>query len=146
MIFLKKIKRNPPSWWGGHRCCHWPMLLLWCGSGGGSGGLNLDEMLSHVTVTHVSLFGHITGLEGTVGEEIWKDKRGHLPSTAPFQLRDTAAHLTHYHCWHWVVFPPEKPISRHVLWFLKGFSHGNTKGVSERKIWETHYVFLSCFP
>ena len=19
------------------------------------------------------------------------------------------------HCWHWVVFPPEKPISRHVL-------------------------------
>jgi len=50
------------------------------------------------------------------------------------------------HCWHWVVFPPEKPIYRHVLWFLKGFSHGNTKGVSERKIWETPYVFLSCFP
>ena len=52
----------------------------------------------------------------------------------------------YFHCWHWVVFPPEKPISRHVLWFLKGFSHGNTKGVSERKLWETHYVFLSCFP
>jgi len=40
-----------------------------------------------------------------------------------------------------MVFSPEKPISRHVLWFLKGFSHGNTKGVSERNIWETHYVF-----
>ena len=36
--------------------------------------------------------------------------------------------LISLHCWHWVVFPPEKPISRHVLWFLKGFSHGNTKG------------------
>jgi len=21
----------------------------------------------------------------------------------------------YFHCWHWVVFPPEKPISRHVL-------------------------------
>ena len=21
----------------------------------------------------------------------------------------------HKHCWHWVVFPPENPISRHVL-------------------------------
>jgi len=26
------------------------------------------------------------------------------------------------------------------------FSHGNTKSVSERKIRETHYVFLSGFP
>jgi len=43
-------------------------------------------------------------------------------------------------------FPPEKPIKRHVLWFLKGFSHRNTKSVSERKIPETHYVFLSGFP
>jgi len=25
------------------------------------------------------------------------------------------------HCWHRVVFPLEKPISRHVLWFPKGF-------------------------
>jgi len=50
------------------------------------------------------------------------------------------------HCWHWVVFPPEKPIKRHILWFPKGFPHGNTKSVSERKIRETHYVFLSGFP
>ena len=50
------------------------------------------------------------------------------------------------HCWRWVVFPPEKPIKRHVLWFPKGFSHGNTKSVSERKIRETHYVFLLVMP
>jgi len=63
-------------------------------------------------------------------------------------LEDNACFLLYiwYHCWHWVVFPPEKPIYRNVLWFLKGFSHGNTKGVSEKKIWGTHYVFLSRFP
>jgi len=47
----------------------------------------------------------------------------------------------HQHCWHWVVFPPEKPISRHVLWFLKGFSHVNTKVVSQIFLSETLFVF-----
>jgi len=48
------------------------------------------------------------------------------------------------HCWHWVLFLWEKPISRHVLWFSKGFFHGNTKSVSERKI-QTGKVFPICF-
>jgi len=49
------------------------------------------------------------------------------------------------HCWHWMVFPWEKPISRQVLCFPKGFSHENTKSISERKIKETCNVFLRCF-
>jgi len=52
---------------------------------------------------------------------------------------------THPHCWHWVVFPPEKPISRHVLWFLKGFSHGNTKGVSFMFLIDRFFVFLKIY-
>jgi hypothetical protein len=49
------------------------------------------------------------------------------------------------HCWRQVLFPSEKPICKHVLWFPKGFSHGNTKSVSERKIRETHDMFLGYF-
>jgi len=32
-----------------------------------------------------------------------------------FILLPYALHDNSLHCWHWVVFPPEKPISRHVL-------------------------------
>ena len=39
-------------------------------------------------------------------------------------------------------FPGKKPISRQVLCFQKGFSHGNTKSIFERKIKETCNVFL----
>ena len=49
------------------------------------------------------------------------------------------------HPWHWVVFPWEQPISRQVLCFQKGFSHVNTKTISERKIKETCDVFLRRF-
>jgi len=36
-----------------------------------------------------------------------------LPPDAGFLL--VSAEKAGPHCWHWVVFPPEKPISRHVL-------------------------------
>ena len=61
------------------------------------------------------------------------------------------------HCRHWVVFPPEKPISRHVLWFLKGFFHGTQrvflKGKFEKHImcsmgktlWKSQNVSLNGF-
>ena len=49
------------------------------------------------------------------------------------------------HCWHQVVFPSEKPIGKHIMWFPKDFSGENTKSFSERKIWETHEMFLGFF-
>jgi len=42
---------------------------------------------------------------------------GESPITLPLSFKNTKypAVEDRMHCWHWVVFSPEKPISRHVL-------------------------------
>jgi len=53
--------------------------------------------------------------------------------------------VTGLHCWRRVVFPLEKPIKRHILWFPKGLSHGNTKCVSFRFPIDKFFVFLKIY-
>jgi len=66
------------------------------------------------------------------------------------QALQKKGHKIHKHGWRRVVFPLEKPIKRHILWFPKGFSHGkknprNTLCVSFRFPIDKFFVFLKIY-